>query len=266
MIQPRETDAPRLAPFRSRAHRRRAQNLQRQQDSARLATTARYSCYRIVEKMPDPNLQISLLKLEEAEQYMRIRHQVFRPTVNKILYARGEPSQKTLDAVTEDIREGIINKGILYLKCVDTSTGEMIAGARWSYIKPAEEGAKERTWGEVDAGLRTPEPYAESDPEMFKSIFGMFNANKREILGKQSYYVLDTLVTLENHMRRGAGSMLVRWGCEKADEAHIRAYLEATPMGAPMYARHGFEPVKKIDLDLSKWEGKEKLTFIRQIG
>ncbi|KAE8837803.1 hypothetical protein PTNB85_05138 [Pyrenophora teres f. teres] len=197
--------------------------------------------------MPDPNLQISLLKPEEAEQYMRIRHEVFRSTINHILYARGEPSQKTLDAVTEDIREGITNKGILYLKCIDTSTGEMIAGARWRYVKPTEEGAKERTWEEVDAGLAVPEPYAESDPEMFKALFALFNANKRDILGRKPYYVLDTLVTLEKHMRRGA------------------AFLEASPMGAPMYARHGFEPVKEVDLDLTKWGGKEKMSFILMV-
>jgi GNAT superfamily N-acetyltransferase len=212
--------------------------------------------------MPDPNLAISLLNPEEAEQYMRIRHQVFRTTINNILYARGEPSQKTLDKVREDIRDGIVNKGILYLKCVDTSTGEMIAGARWRYVKPKEEGAKERSWEEVDAGFVIPEPFDESDPEMFKSLFKLFNSNKREILGRRPYYVLDTLVTLKAHERRGAGSMLVRWGCEKADEANVEAFLEASPMGAPMYARHGFQPVKEVYLDLRQWGGKEQMTFI----
>ena len=212
--------------------------------------------------MPDPNLAISLLKPEEAEQYMRIRHEVFRTTVNNILYSRGEPSQKTLDRVTEDTRDGIINKGILFLKCVDTSTGEMIAGARWRYVKPNEEGAKERSWEEVDAGFVIPEPYDESDPELFKSLFNLFNSNKREILGTRPYYVLDTLVTLQAHERRGAGSMLVRWGCEKADEVGVEAFLEASPMGAPMYARHGFQPVKEVHLDLRQWGGKEQMTFI----
>jgi hypothetical protein len=212
--------------------------------------------------MSDPNLQISLLKPEEAEQYMRIRNEVFRSTINRILYSRGEPSQKTLDRVTEEIRDGIVNKGILYLKCIDTTTGEMIAGARWRHIKPNEEGAKERTWEEVDAGFAIPEPYDESDPEMFRKLFILFNTNKREILGTRPHYVLDTLVTLQNHGRRGAGSMLVRWGCEKADEVGVEAYLEASPMGAPMYARHGFRPVKEVELDLRKWGGEEMMTFI----
>jgi GNAT superfamily N-acetyltransferase len=218
--------------------------------------------------MPNPELHISLLKPEEAARYMRIRHAVFRSTINQILYSDsgGEASQRTLDRVTEEIRDGIVDKGILYLKCVDTTTGEMIAGARWRYVKPNEEGAKERTWEEVDAGSSIPEPYDESDPEMFRGLFTLFNANKREILGKRPYYVLDTLVTLQNHERRGAGSMLVRWGCEKADEVGVEAYLEASPMGAPMYARHGFHPAKEVELDLTQWGGKEKFSFIVSAG
>ncbi|KAJ4374991.1 hypothetical protein N0V83_002070 [Neocucurbitaria cava] len=212
--------------------------------------------------MPNPNLQISLLKPEEAEQYMRMRHEVFRPTVNNILYSRGEPSEKTLSRVTEEIRDGIVDKGILYIKCVDKATGEIIAGARWRHVKPGKEGAIERTWDEVEAGFDLPEPFDESHPEMLEGLHDLFNSNKREILGRRPYYCLDTLVTLPQHERRGAGSMLVRWGCERADEAGVEAYLEASLMGAPMYARHGFQAVKEVELDLRKWEGKEIMSFI----
>ncbi|KAF1848615.1 acyl-CoA N-acyltransferase [Cucurbitaria berberidis CBS 394.84] len=212
--------------------------------------------------MPNPNLQVSFLKPDEAEQYMRIRHEVFRSTVNNILYSRGEPSQKTLDRVTEEIRDGVVNKGILYLKCVDISTGEMIAGARWRHIRPKAKGATERTWAEVDAEFASPEPYDETHPEMLNGLYDLFNSNKREILGTRPYYVLDTLVTLPQHERRGAGSMLVRWGCDRADEAGVEAYLEASLMGAPMYGKHGFEPVKEVELELTKWGGKENMSFV----
>lgn len=212
--------------------------------------------------MPNPALEISLLKPEEAEQYMRIRHQVFRDTVNKALYSRGEASQKTLDRVTEEIRDGVVNKGILYLKCVDKSTGEMIAGARWRDVKPKDGDAETKTPEEVEKSQKPPEPYEESDPALFHALLHLFDSNKKEILESRPYYALDTLVTLPQHERRGAGSMLVRWGCEKADEAGVEAYLEASPMGAPMYARHGFEEVKQIELDLRQYGGDEALEFI----
>lgn len=211
--------------------------------------------------MPDPNLQISLLDPSEAEQYMRIRHEVFRNTVNHILYPRGEPSQATLDKVTDSIRTGIAD-GVLFLKCVDTTTGEMVAGARWRYFKPQQEGAAQRTWEEVDAGLTLPEPFEESDPEMWNEVFSTMNANKREVLGQRPYYVLETLVTLPQHERRGAGSMLVRWGCERADEAGVEAFLEASPTGAPLYARFGFQRVKEVAFDLRKWGGTTTIDLI----
>jgi GNAT superfamily N-acetyltransferase len=213
-------------------------------------------------KAGNPELQVSLLKPEEAEQYMRVRHEVFRDTVNKILYSRGEPSAATLARVTEEIRDGVVNKGVLYLKCVDIKTGEIVAGARWRCIKPKDPNATERTWEEVDQDIGKSEPYEESDPELFHALHDLFDENKREILGTRIHYVLDTLVTLPQHERRGAGSMLVRWGTERADEAGFEAYLEASPMGAPMYARHGFEPQKKVELDLRKYGGDEVLEFI----
>ena len=157
--------------------------------------------------MPDLRLQVSLLKPEEAEQYMRIRHEVFRPTVNNILYARGEPSQKTLDAVTEDIREGIVNRGTLYLKCVDTSTGEMVAGARWRYVRPAEEGAKERTWEEVDAGLTTPEPFADASPSKARDYRQSIRTRLRSKRPQQASRDFSAPVTADaHHHASGFGS------------------------------------------------------------
>ena len=213
--------------------------------------------------MSNPHLEVSLLEPEEAEQYTHIRNETFKTTINKILYPRGEPSQKTLDRVTSEIRDGIINKGVLFLKCIDTSTGELVAAARWRYVKPKDAGAKERTWEEVEAAFADRlQPYDESDPTLLTELFDLFNQKKRETLGTRPYYVLDTLVTYKQHERRGAGSMLVRWGCDKADEAGVVAYLEASPMGAPMYTRHGFEAVGEMELDLRKYGEDEVMRVI----
>lgn len=208
-----------------------------------------------------------MLKPEEAPQYMRIRHEAFRPTVNRILYPKGEPSQKTFDRIVSDIQDDITNKGYLYLKCVDKATGEMIAGARWRYVKPKTPGATERTWEEVEAAFKERmQPYDESEPELLTALFDIFNEHKRKYLGNRPYYALDTLATHQNHGRRGAGSVLVRWGCEKADEAGVQAYLEASPMGAPLYARHGFVEVARVHMDLTKHGGQGTEDFIVSIG
>lgn len=212
--------------------------------------------------MPDPNLVVSLLSPEEAPLYMRIRHEVFVHDVNKILYFNNpEASEATLNTVVEGIKNDIINKGVIFLKCVDTTTGEMIAGARWRYIRPKDPNAKVRTWEEVDEEMKIPEMYAESHPEVWDGLFNLFNTNKREYMGNRPHYKLDTLATHPKHHRRGAGGLLLAWGCAKADEAGVEAYLEASTMGAPLYARYGFEPIKDISLDLRRWGGDEEIPW-----
>jgi predicted N-acetyltransferase YhbS len=51
---------------------------------------------------------------------------------------------------------------------------------------------------------------------------------------------LDTVATHPDYQRRGAGSMLVKWGCELADVEGVAAYVDASKNGAPLYAKFGF--------------------------
>ncbi|ORY10182.1 hypothetical protein BCR34DRAFT_588787 [Clohesyomyces aquaticus] len=231
--------------------------------------------------MASSHLSISLLAPEEAGIYVAIRHETFRPTINKLLYSR-EPSESTLNDVTEHYRKDITEGNAIHLKVTDNKTGETIACARWRYVLSKVEGnerangaaaialgsnadseavnaikkPRERTWEEVDAGLTTPPPYAESDPRIWNALFEMLNSNKREILQTRPYYVLDTCVTHPAHHRRGAGGMLVQWGCDQADANGVECYLEASPMGAPLYKRYGFRRVKEIELDVREFGGE----------
>ncbi|KAF2195775.1 acyl-CoA N-acyltransferase [Zopfia rhizophila CBS 207.26] len=218
--------------------------------------------------MPSPNLTLSPLTPDEAHLYTAVRHESFRPLINKIIYTR-EPSKETLDKVTESIRKGIAD-GIYFMKVKDEETGEMLAGARWRFIGPKEEvcvnGAEkgviwERTWEEVDKELTIPEPYEESDPRIWKAFCELFNQSKRENMGRRPYYVLDTLVTHPSHHRRGAGGMLIQWGCDQADTKGVEAYVEASQMGVPLYERYGFRRIKDIELDLGDFGGGEKFVF-----
>jgi GNAT superfamily N-acetyltransferase len=195
---------------------------------------------------------------------VRLRHEAFRQDINKIFYSNApnnEPSQATLDRFTESIKDGILNRGIIFLKCVDTSTGEIIGGARYTYYRPKDPQAKERSWEEVEADLTTPEPYPETDVGIWNGLFDLFNSNKKEIIGNRSCYKLDTLITHRDHYRRGVGGLLLGWGMEKADDAGVEMYLESSPMGRPLYARNGFEPVKDVSLDLRRWGGDDELWF-----
>ena len=47
-------------------------------------------------------------------------------------------------------------------------------------------------------------------------------------------------MTHPEYQRRGAGSMLLKWGCDLADENGVSLYVDASKAGAPLYQRFGF--------------------------
>ncbi|KAH7118935.1 acyl-CoA N-acyltransferase [Dendryphion nanum] len=221
-----------------------------------------------------PNrLVIAPLTEQDAHEYQAIRYTTFKPTINNIFYTR-EPSQETLNRVIEDTKLDII-RGVRFMTCRDTDTGTMIAGARWRYVapkdmqenyrsgsEPEQTRPRDRTWEEVDSDCTIPPPYTESDPRCFNALFQLFNFHKRDIMGTRPYFCLDTLVTHPDHHRRGAGGLLIKWGIEEADRRNVECYLEASPMGVPLYERYGFEKVRDIELDLRPFGYEHRFDFI----
>ena len=55
-----------------------------------------------------------------------------------------------------------------------------------------------------------------------------------------SIKVIDMLSTHPEHERRGAGSMLVKWGTDIADSLGMKSFVQGSRRGKPLYERHGF--------------------------
>ncbi|KAI9737915.1 MAG: hypothetical protein M1834_009285 [Cirrosporium novae-zelandiae] len=64
------------------------------------------------------------------------------------------------------------------------------------------------------------------------------------------------LCTDPKYQHRGAGTALVKWGCEKADEKGLPCYVEASMTGYPIYRSCGFEDLERLELDLGLYGGK----------
>ncbi|KAF2499019.1 acyl-CoA N-acyltransferase [Lophium mytilinum] len=161
-------------------------------------------------------------------------------------------------------RQSFLNdEDVTHLKVIDTDiepseeTGQMIACAKWRI------NLKERTEEEVEASLPKP-PVGEAAQEGGRGLaekeFVTYLANsRRKWMGARAFYFLHLLVTLPQHHRRGAGTLLLKWGLDQADAAGLPTYLEASEMGRPLYARLGFEPKKETHFDLGRYgsEGVE---------
>ena len=50
--------------------------------------------------------------------------------------------------------------------------------------------------------------------------------------------------------RRGAASLMLRWGIEQCRKKNVPAYLEGTVEARELYRKHGFVAEERVEMDL----------------
>lgn len=88
-----------------------------------------------------------------------------------------------------------------------------------------------------------------ADRRFMGAFFEAVGKAKRETVGGRKHVLLHILATDPAHHRRGVGAVALEWGLREADRLGLEAYLEASDMGKPLYARWGFEEVGRMDFD-----------------
>lgn len=142
-----------------------------------------------------------------------------------------------------------------HIKAVDKKTGVLAAWASWNTPTDAQirehdgkaaakmaESDKVTGKGEFDfpPGLPT---YVQEDTD--KWLDG-WTRGKRHMLCK-------ALFTEPAFQRRGMGNALVQFGNQVADQASLPIFLQGSPFGYPIYAKHDFKTVQYLDVDLREW-------------
>ncbi|KAK3720441.1 hypothetical protein LTR37_003854 [Vermiconidia calcicola] len=144
-----------------------------------------------------------------------------------------------------------------WLKVSDTETNELIAVALWRFpieglephIEPPPSGKAEGSESKTEETKKQ----APSVPDLFTVSRREWKILETEFIGDKPYAVLGVLATHPKHQRRGAGSMLVKWGCDKADKLGMITALQASTAGQAVYTKHGFEIKRAVELDLRPW-------------
>ncbi|KAI7162844.1 hypothetical protein KC349_g1792 [Hortaea werneckii] len=160
----------------------------------------------------------------------------------------GEPRQAMVERWA---REGFQNDSQqVWLKATDTELGELVAVALWRFeLADEKAGVAGSVPAKRDAAVE-PQGQTHPVPDVMAAMGKIWEAFKSEFVGGQAFANLSILVTHPHHQRRGAASMLVRWGCEKADERDMVAALMATKAGVGVYLRHNFQVLNETVLDL----------------
>lgn len=74
---------------------------------------------------------------------------------------------------------------------------------------------------------------------------------------------LEFVATHPDYQGKGAGSLMLRWGTERADAEGVEAYLEAAPDAIALYERFGFREAGRLDTFINNERVKE--TWYRNV-
>jgi GNAT superfamily N-acetyltransferase len=151
-----------------------------------------------------------------------------------------------------------------HIKAVDMKTGILAAWASWN--TPSDAQIRERD-EKLAARVVTPEKRTGRGHFDFPLGLPIFvEEDTKKWLEKwtrgQRHMLCKGLFTDPSFQRRGMGNALVKHGNWLADQAKLPIFLQASPFGYPIYAKHDFETVQHLDVNLTEWapdaEGNDK--------
>ncbi|KAK7923962.1 acyl-CoA N-acyltransferase [Apiospora marii] len=117
-------------------------------------------------------------------------------------------------------------------------------------------------WAKVHVHMEPPELAprvfgAGSNIEACEKLWGGMMAQRARVVGDKPHVYLHMLQTHPTQQGRGAGTMLIQWALEQAQELSLPAYLEASVDGHSLYLKNGFEDIELLETDLSQWGAKD---------
>ncbi|OTA55559.1 putative GNAT family acetyltransferase [Hypoxylon sp. EC38] len=116
--------------------------------------------------------------------------------------------------------------------------GKTIAFAKWAHPVSIDEGYTEPHWiWPTGTDLKILGDWAKKTEEA-----------QCHTIGDCPCYRLTFIGTDPDYERRGAATMMVRWGMNQCKKNCVPAYLESTLEAASFYRKLGFEAVEKISL------------------
>lgn len=79
---------------------------------------------------------------------------------------------------------------------------------------------------------------------------------RQDVMGDRPCLMLDTLATHPDFTRRGAATLLLKWGADEADKMGTECYLTSSMMARPLYEKMGFVLVRDMWFDRVPWGGE----------
>lgn len=232
----------------------------------------------------NPPYQLQPLSEDDIDAYMVCASSAFlddplrKATFPPHLVDPADPGEEQRFRVTRMRKRLAEQSGGRAFKIEDPARPGVIAACS-SWIapqKPGPDGAGDAAEKRVGRDVAVDRPKC-ANPVVWDEQVRLLNLSKENIFGKSTDFWcmsvlyrhigehgkadrcedLAGLATHPDYQGNGLGAALVRWGLEQAEKDGLPVYLEATPAGAPLYKRLGFEVVEEHDLSRFITDGTE---------
>ncbi|KAF3057435.1 Acyl-CoA N-acyltransferases (Nat) [Daldinia childiae] len=134
-----------------------------------------------------------------------------------------------------------IQPGSHWVYVTDESTGEVIGGTRYIIYETnpyaVEQPARKASW--------LPEGPLRQVGDHLLACLG----KHRPVLMNKPHILISLCFVHSAHRKRGAASLMLEWGTQKADELGLESFVESTEMARRTYEKQGFYVIGDFYLD-----------------
>lgn len=199
----------------------------------------------VLKRMETQEEMVLLFEVLLAANYdpyhplMQVFFPVFGYTTLDIVKSKEEGQQRLWN---DHVKMGEVSN---WLYVEEVSTGKMVGCAQWEvHLKNPFPEVAERIetswWPEGSQGK-------EFSEKLLSQVYGA-----RVSWMARPHLALNWMCCIPTHRRQGVGSLIMQWGIDKAEKLGLEAYLEASPMGKPLYEKFGFGVLLMIAYDTTK--------------
>ncbi|KAI1099185.1 hypothetical protein F4804DRAFT_92442 [Jackrogersella minutella] len=214
-----------------------------------------------------PWLSISCCTVADVDEIAEVYYEGFQTDLRNTFWW-SEDKDAMFAWMKRRIRRKMADPSVRHFKVTNVDGGDIVAWARWDIpggLAAALGGAMQGENLPVgSAPVETSTPAIDYPEGVRPELCQVFFSALREMAEKHNTKTmlgLSLLCTSPKYHRRGAAWALTEPMWTLADAHGVKAYLEATPGGKPVYEKWGFREVDELTFDLEKLTDKFKETY-----
>ncbi|CZS93550.1 hypothetical protein WAI453_001082 [Rhynchosporium graminicola] len=157
-----------------------------------------------------------------------------------------EEDEEIVKWTVESLQESLENN-VCYFRKVMLGLDFYVGYAVWS-LEYGSQGMKKAPAPDMRCESWNP---ATLDTRAWAEVSDRLREERKRVLhGQQTIWRLTSIQVAPEHQRKGIGSMLMQWGCDKADLNRWNSFVMASPAGVPLYHKFGFKETGQVWTEL----------------